>query len=288
MGKLSFTKEQLEDLYIVQNKSLQNIAEMYGVNHTAILYWIKKFHILTRKGSKAVAGRVPAHYTQRRYNIDENFFSTDSPAMYWSLGFIAADGCIERDRTWSVCQRDIEPLEKIKSFIGDDLPIKKHNTYRLRVNCTKHIRDMEVFGITRRKSSTLIMPKIPEPYFWHFLRGYFDGDGSVYRTRRKIGNKIYYPIYVKFIGSPPFIRALSSELNYRLNTTHKNSYKAGKNKLVEYITYRDRQQVFAILWNMYKESNSSIRLDRKHMRYQEWFAKECSSRATADSSDITV
>ena len=40
------------------------------------------------------------------------------------------------------------------------------------------MRALESFGVVPRKTATLRWPDLPEPMLRHFLRGYFDGDGS--------------------------------------------------------------------------------------------------------------
>ena len=42
------------------------------------------------------------------------------------------------------------------------------------------VRDVMKLGVTPNKSRTMTLPEIPEEYFWDFVRGYFDGDGSAY------------------------------------------------------------------------------------------------------------
>ena len=39
------------------------------------------------------------------------------------------------------------------------------------------------FGLTPKKSHTMKLPDIPDAYFFHFVRGYFDGDGGVYHYK---------------------------------------------------------------------------------------------------------
>ena len=41
--------------------------------------------------------------------------------------------------------------------------------------------DLRKLGIVERKTKNLSLPKMPAKYLPHFVRGYFDGDGNIWR-----------------------------------------------------------------------------------------------------------
>lgn len=49
-------------------------------------------------------------------------------------------------------------------------------------NSVEMAQDLNKLGITPRKSLTLSPPQIEEQYFLPFILGYFDGDGSLFKT----------------------------------------------------------------------------------------------------------
>ncbi|MEL3972227.1 LAGLIDADG family homing endonuclease [Rossellomorea oryzaecorticis] len=55
---------------------------------------------------------------------------------------------------------------------------------------------MTLHGIQPNKSLSIQLPTIPDSYLNHFIRGYFDGDGSIYKSRNCVcivsGNKRVY------------------------------------------------------------------------------------------------
>lgn len=62
-------------------------------------------------------------------------------------------------------------------------------------------------GIVPRKSFIdNEYPKIPDEYFVHFLRGYFDGDGSVFKTSQG-----YYRI--SLVGGHRFLLGIASQIS---------------------------------------------------------------------------
>jgi hypothetical protein len=57
---------------------------------------------------------------------------------------------------------------------------KKEKCYRLQIGYQEICKDLLKLGIRPKKASTLNSINIPEEYFPDFVRGFFDGDGSVY------------------------------------------------------------------------------------------------------------
>jgi hypothetical protein len=62
---------------------------------------------------------------------------------------------------------------------------------------------IHLHGIKPNKSNTVEFPNVPDEYMSHFIRGYFDGDGHIYRSK----------YYVCFVGvSKLFMYKLTSIL----------------------------------------------------------------------------
>ena len=53
MTKLKITKEELEELYLVQELSTRDIAAKLGVGQTTIRRWLSKYDIKTRTSKEA-------------------------------------------------------------------------------------------------------------------------------------------------------------------------------------------------------------------------------------------
>lgn len=185
------TKEQIKELYVTQRKRRHEIAEELGIKPYQVQYLTAKFG-LTRP-------RLERTRPKSCYSFDELFFKTiDSEDKAYWLGFIAADGCVidtkgKRCLQIELSSKDRGHLEKLKSAIKYDGPIhynrKHYLTHNgktdvflcdlLQINHTGLVRDLISHGITPRKSKTLQPPKIRKKLVRHWIRGYFDGDGSV-------------------------------------------------------------------------------------------------------------
>jgi len=132
---------------------------------------------------------------RRKHFFKDNIFEKidTQEKAYW-LGFIAADGCIPEMATGrkyfsiGVAKKDICHLEKFREFLGypDSLKLKKNGCYYLIINNMKFVNDLINLGIHPRKSLILTFPtqkEVPSELLSHFIRGYFDGDGSVYERK---------------------------------------------------------------------------------------------------------
>lgn len=121
-----------------------------------------------------------------KYFFDEDFLSViDTPEKAWLLGWIGSDGSIDSSTvTISIRDYDADVLIKLKNIIDKSIPIaeKSNNMVSLRINsskialaCTNHF-GLESFG---KKDSDIKYPNIPKELSQYFIRGYFEGDGSI-------------------------------------------------------------------------------------------------------------
>lgn len=137
-----------------------------------------------------------------KYSIhNENCFGDiNSISSYW-LGFIAADGYIEKNTNLigiGLNENDILHLEKFRDFLGSNHKIfyrRKTNSVVIRITNKKIKKDICCWipeKLTRNTTGSLIK-NIPDIYKRDFITGYFDGDGSVftYTSKHKYKNVIY-------------------------------------------------------------------------------------------------
>ncbi|MCL5010656.1 MAG: LAGLIDADG family homing endonuclease, partial [Patescibacteria group bacterium] len=79
-------------------------------------------------------------------------------------------------------------------------------------------------GGKRKKGKKMLFPEIPEKFLPDFIRGYFDGDGSVFYTtylHSKI-HRMRTELRSNFTsGSPEFLERLKSILAEQLSFTNK-------------------------------------------------------------------
>lgn len=153
------------------------------------------------------------------YNLDT--FYNETAITYYLLGAFMTDGCIyiSKDRpgrkTVTLTSKDKDWLEIINQYICPEKYLLRHgkNCYRLSYYSSELANWFISKGCGERKSLTLQFPTIPSEYLIDFIRGCWDGDGSLSFT--KSGNKgtSYQRQAHLTSGSLSFCQSISKELN---------------------------------------------------------------------------
>lgn len=131
-------------------------------------------------------GIMTGQYHSRKYTLNEEFFSEWSATMAYVLGFWYADGYMRHEKSYRVLfySNDRDHLAQVANVMKSNSPIKDVeqgvDCGELCLHSKKLFYDLKRLGGKRRKSTSLILPDVPPIYFRDFLRGYFDGDGSVH------------------------------------------------------------------------------------------------------------
>jgi len=109
--------------------------------------------------------------------------------MAYILGFFTADGSMIKNKRGAhfieFYIKDKDLLGKIRKSLHSNHKIKTRErngwtAYRLQIGSKEMFNDLLKLGLQSRKSKRISLPNVPQKYFSHFARGYFDGDGSVW------------------------------------------------------------------------------------------------------------
>lgn len=133
----------------------------------------------------------------KNYVVNKEFFNNiDSEIKAYLLGFYSADGYISISKTRNIPNYrvgiqnsidDLEVLELFKQYIcpKHNINIKEKSNIRkaqghLRWTCKEMCNKLSEIGLGERKTITFNfkLETIPKDLRRHFIRGYFDGDGS--------------------------------------------------------------------------------------------------------------
>lgn len=169
----------------------------------------------------------------RKKDINECYFeSIDTEEKAYILGFIYADGCITKGNTLKIglSIKDISMLHIIKNKLCSDHNIgiyENNNGFHSEVNnqyCVLSIANKAIYntlvqcGLFERKSKTQTFPNsniVGYSLIRHFIRGYFDGDGSVYNVYPK---NCKSTICVSFTGSLGMIDKIKDILSVEIES----------------------------------------------------------------------
>lgn len=261
MKKLDLPISEIIELYS-SGLGCYKIAEKYKCSSSSINNLLKKNGVYTKKN--------PNDY--RKFKFNENYFEKiDSENKAYFLGLIYSDGCISRTTLRiSLQDNDGYILDKLLKDVGSNSKLynikKRKNTHQnqklIVLSSKKMIHDLEKLGVSPKKSLVLEFPnkkQVPEEHFNHFIRGVFDGDGSVFSYERTINGKKYIESGVSIISSNDFIFQLYNHLNYgRIYHTNHN-----KNS---FISFKEKNEIEKILDYLYRDS--TIFLKRKYEKSQ--------------------
>jgi hypothetical protein len=149
-----------------------------------------------------------------KYKKNESYFDIiDDPTKSYWLGFLFADGYnSNKSIILDLSRKDNDHLLKFSKLIFGCDNIKKYERRgiefsRLEIHSKKMCESLSTLGCVKNKTKILEFPKIEKKYIRDFLRGYFDGDGSIYQKKVPTRSN-----YTKFTSSKLFINEIKSEL----------------------------------------------------------------------------
>jgi hypothetical protein len=218
---------------------------------------------------------LPLKQKIKKYSINNNFFKKWSEQMAYVLGFVASDGNICKSGNSHMLQLasdDKDIMIKIKKVLISKAPIHLRGrlngkiSYQLRHSDPIIYNDLLKLGIKPRKSLTISPQKIPAKYTRHYLRGFFDGDGSVYCSHKTRYKRL---IMVLYTASPKMASFL-----YRII---RKKCPIFKGKIQKILTPKKNRYYYsivlshnnALLMYSYMYSKATIFMERKYNKFLE-------------------
>ncbi len=298
--KAFLTKEKLSELYLDKQMSLSDIGRIAGCNRRTVYFHIKKLGIQLRtkveartialdkgkcKYSRINDNGEIEEKTRDKIYFNENFFSKWSNEMAYVLGLIYTDGNITDTSVkmgrLTFAQREKESVENFLNLIGADSKIlyrrreKYVNTtagelYYFHINSDIVYRQLLELGLTPNKSLSMTFPKIPEDYIRHFIRGCWDGDGTVYIEKRN-GN-----LKTAFVcGSLEFITVLKEHLHKQglSDVTLYEDRRSKKGNVSYYFRYGTNDSI-KLFHYLYEGVSESQYLKRKYEVFKNYLDRD--------------
>lgn len=246
------------------------IAREIGINCEAV-YRILRRHGATRTNKQNYA-----------VVFEDNYFENiDTPEKAYFLGLIAADGCVMSTKQSSLKMKiDLEssdhlvldmlaaalklPADRVKYYkygktgfvdMNDPRNAEKRIA-RLVIPSDKLVNDLIHLGIKPKKSLSLDYPNIDSALDSHFIRGYFDGDGTVTTGPT-----------VKICGTEELLLSMQSILvdKCEIGVTKLTTRFKERNNNSRALECGGRKQVKRIFDFLYKES--TVHMDRKYSKF---------------------
>jgi hypothetical protein len=200
----------------------------------------------------------------RKYNLNENFFDVlNEKSAYW-LGFLYADGYVRmKDGKSGELKLKLKDTDRchIEKFLTDiecSKPIKcgvdnKSKFCSVTVYSNLIVNKLFELGCVNNKTQKIRLPNLNESLMNHFIRGYFDGDGSISKVKNRPNSFV-----VSICSNKNFNEDIIKFLGYGKDIKFDNYSVIKINRLIEITKFRD-----------YIYTNANTLLERKLIKFKE-------------------
>lgn len=276
IDRYHLSREELYEYYIVNGLSSYKISKICGYKPRTIYNWLDKFGIKKRTAAQT-----------RAFGFNSNFFKMHTPEFAWVLGLLFTDGTVKPNNRISLSQKDIEILNKVRSFVYPEGNILTYNQSYDKNNYINHfefgspeiIELLRVLGLEANKSLNMRFPKLPVCLARHFIRGCWDGDGGFSNVNGKISAHytcgsyefietirdilFHYGIVRRVLKSPDVVenKLLKESCEYKrypLNIHARKDTKAFDLRI------SDADSLFRLFKFLYENVDTNILYTRKH------------------------
>lgn len=273
--KRKLFKDVLKDAIIDYNSGMRipAIGIKYGFNRGSVWKQLKN-HVIIRPDNETHA---------KKYDLDENYFDTiNTEAKAYFLGLMLADGSNNEEKHNVRINLQEEDKAILDSFL---LELKTNNSLKY-IDCSKQVNrknqwridiynkhlssKLLEYGCKYNKEFSTFFPKqIPENLYNHFIRGYFDGDGSIFNnfTTKKSTHKTTF--YFNITGNLELIESIQNILikELGLNKTKIHSRYPAKDVSTKHFSYGGNNICIKIRDWLYKDAH--FYLQRKYNKFQQ-------------------
>ena len=250
----------------INNKEL---CSKYDKSRSYIQKVLIRYDIPLRKGCDVA----------KKYQTNKNYFNKlDDENKAYILGLLYSDGTmsgtivcinlIESDghilydianKIYNDNNYQIYYLKEVKKKWNNGVSYTTKPQLKLTITRKKIVEDLKKLGLSERKSFKIRFPKIKKEYYSHFIRGYFDGDGCFYTSKKYKNNN-----RVQIISNTNFILDIKKIIETSLNIKCiiNDSEISGISRLNIY--GNNKTKIF-LDWIYY---NAELKLNRKYEHYQ--------------------
>lgn len=257
MGKLAGKEDEIIQRY--QNGETGNsLAKIFNCSRNSIYELLKRNDISRR--------------LQVVYPINEHYFDMiDHQNKAYILGFLFADGYhyqIKNIIKLQLASKDKEILIKFREILSSpDKKLyqdKRDGSYSLEL-CNKHLsQQLEKLGMVQNKTFEIRVPfKEIKGFESHFVRGYYDGDGTI--SKRTKGNRWD----VSITSNSAFV----NDLNFLLKQFLDIEFGITQQGKVQDIRTSNKKKINLFLNWIYEDAE--LYLERKYLRAQNFLDSYC-------------
>lgn len=262
--------------------AIADLARKYGCSDTNVGQYLR-YHGVETNGQRL---KTETPYTLNEHWLDE----LDCEEKYYFVGMFYADGTNSADRNQvrvKLEENDKYLLELFQSWFESDRPLqfnlydpggrKPERTWEFNVTSKYLCNRMTELGCPPVKSTITKFPTwVPDDMMPHFIRGVYDGDGSISLFGN---NKNGQPrANITIVNSIDFVDGLHKYITETLNIrANINDY--GGDQVYKSVQIEKAHDVKKFLDWMYKDA--TVFMTRKHDSYIEYITKRDFSKETS-------
>lgn len=263
------------------------IYDAYINNHRGLVYCASLIKTSTKKVKEELIKRgvhirnkteaTIFSNKNRALKKDEDYFKKQSSNMAWILGFLASDGSISKNTNKiriGLSQKDAEILYKIKDELGLSIEPKLYTNNKgydcckLEWTCEQHKKDLALYSIVPAKTFILKPPYLLKRQYWiDYIRGYFDGDGSINLIKNSNGRGNGNLRWQICSATKEILEWIIDFFYEEYNIPKVNIYSEKKKNIIYYIQYSSKstREIYNILYS----TDSNLFLKRKKDTFEE-------------------
>lgn len=249
--------EKVKELYKIHLETGEvttDIALRHNLKPASLYYAFKRL------------GPVTRGFEKPKLNWSKLFPVITAEAAY-IYGLWWADGCNTGDKlTIKLHKDDVELLNSIQYYLECNKVYKDGNAFKLIVHPGRLIH-IDINWFPRRKSYTVnILPALNPELYRHFIRGYFDGDGSIgIRKHRPNQVQLYICNVDKQMLESIQKILLSEGINTRLYCEPRGHLGFQDMHTIRVGTHLDRINFFNYIY-----TDAKFKMQRKFLKYESY------------------
>lgn len=259
-------KDKIVGMFNNKISTLQ-IAKIFPCTRRAVSRVLAEYNIITRR--------------KNRYTLNEGYFDDiDNERKAYFLGLLFADGCVTTTNYLAIqiSGEDsfiIDELAKDLEYTGSIYMPKRRDDQqpgrRINFSSDRIIKALNTLGMLPNKILTRSsIPDIESQFIPHFVRGYFDGDGSIchYISSAQHGKYHYKTWTVTIAGPETFLINIKKLLIKEFGCNATVNRHSSKN--CYYLTLNDHMSRKSLFKYMYE--NANIFFPRKKNKWLEYMS----------------
>ncbi len=261
--KIELTSIQIEEAIILYKelKTMKPVAKKFGVSNSFMWKTLKQSGINTKRDT---------------YTVEENYFEKiDTRDKAYILGLLFSDGTLNSKYPQIKLKlTDLDLVQQVKTKLNYGGKLHEHvpenpkhkKNLALIITNTKMHKDLQKLGMKFRKTFDCQYPTCLNGFDSDFLRGFFDGDGSI--STGFSGGKNWAEI--KIVTTEDFVRGAIGVLT-KVGIFSYEDYdrRIEKSKGIRDLRIRRLKDVLKFRDFIYKDLEGQLYLERKFEHFKE-------------------